>query len=151
MKIFVLIPIILFLFPLEWIQPDSRLKVGVFCISDSTKFMLGDFTDDYGITYTINDTLWTQGPAIKYHVVKWNKKEQYCIARNDVDNPTDVGLYTRIDYMQFTNMIPWTWGFCYTVYKATGEVDAENAASADRTNPRKGCNGFPFSRMKPAR
>ncbi|MBC7534194.1 MAG: hypothetical protein H7258_00695 [Ferruginibacter sp.] len=151
MKTFLLLPLLFHLhIPIKWIY-NNRFNVEFSCMSDTTTYMLGDFTDDYGITYSINDTLWTQGPVIKYHILKWNKKEQYCIARNDVDNPTEAGMYTRIDYMQFIEMKPWTWGFCYTEYKASAEADAENAASADHSNPRKGCNGFPFSRMKPAR
>jgi hypothetical protein len=119
------------------------------CINttDSVSFMFGNFTDDYGIHYSINDTLWVQLPVIKYHILKWNKKENYFIARNDDNNPTEGGLYSRIDYMQFHKMAPWLWGFCYTAYKAKNDADAEASAPADTKNPRKGCNGYPFSRM----
>ncbi|UTA70070.1 hypothetical protein [Emticicia sp. 21SJ11W-3] len=108
----------------------------------------GNFMDDYKITYTINDTLWTQKPNAKYHIIKWNEKEQYLIARNDVGNPADGGLYTRIDYMAFENMSPFLWGFCLSAYNAPTAKAAEAVKIADRANPRKGCNGFPFSRMK---
>ncbi|GAB3507649.1 hypothetical protein GCM10027442_12990 [Emticicia fontis] len=104
--------------------------------------------DDYKITYTINDTLWIQKPNAKYHIIKWNEKEQYLIARNDKNNPADGGLYTRIDYMTFENMQPFLWGFCLSAYNAKTEAEAEAVKIADRANPRKGCNGFPFSRMK---
>ncbi|MFT3912319.1 MAG: hypothetical protein QM737_23025 [Ferruginibacter sp.] len=116
--------------------------------TDSIPYILGNFEDDYGIHYKITDSVWAQGSGIKYHILQWNKKEQCIIARNDNNNPTEAGLYTRIDYMQFENMQPWTWGFCYTVYKAKTDSDARNALAADRNNPRKGCNGYPFSRMK---
>lgn len=108
----------------------------------------GNFTDDYGIKYTINDTLWTQLPRTRFHIIKWNKKEQYLIARNDAKNPGEGGLYTRIDLMPFDNMQPWLWGYCLTVYDAQTDKAAEAIATADRKNPRKGCNGYPFSRMK---
>lgn len=108
----------------------------------------GNFTDDYGIRYSISDTLWTQQPRSKYHIIKWNIKEQYLIAHNDAQNPGERGLYTRIDFMQFSKMEPWLWGYCLTVYDAKTHADAEAIAKADRANPRKGCNGFPFSRMK---
>ena len=108
----------------------------------------GNFTDDYGIKYIINDTLWTQLPRTKFHIIKWNKKEQYLIARNDAKNPGERGLYTRIDFMQFDNMQPWLWGYCLTAYNAPTDKAAEAIATADRKNPRKGCNGYPFSRMK---
>ncbi len=110
--------------------------------------VLGNFMDDYGIRYTVTDTLWTQHNGINYHIIKWNTNEQYIIARNDNANPSEAGLYTRIDYMSFQNMEPFLWGFCLTVYNATTETEAETKAQADRQNPKKGCGGYPFSRMK---
>jgi len=109
---------------------------------------VGKFTDDYGIKYTITDSVWTQLPRTKYHIIKWNAKEQYIVAKNDAANLGEGGLYTRIDYMEFNNMEPWKWGFCLSVYDAPTNVIAETTAKADRQNPKKGCNGFPFSRMK---
>ena len=114
-------------------------------------FTRGNFMDDYGILYTINRILWTQHPGIKYHILKWNTKEQYIIARNDTNNPSEAGLYTRIDYMSFENMEPFSWGFCLTVYNAKTDTETETKAKADRQNPKKGCGGFPFSRMKRAK
>jgi hypothetical protein len=110
--------------------------------------LLGHFMDDYGIRYTVTDSMWTQHPNAKYHIIKWNTKEQYLIARNDMKNPSEAGLFTRIDYMSFTNMEPFRWGFCLTKYNAASDSLAEAAAAADRQNPRKGCNNYPFSRMK---
>jgi hypothetical protein len=111
-------------------------------------FLKGNFKDDYGISYTINDTLWIQHPTAKYHILNWNMKEQYLIARNDQQNASEKGLYTRLDFMKLEHMEPWTWGFCLTVYDAANRFEAENKPQADRQNPKKGCNGFPFSRMK---
>jgi hypothetical protein len=108
----------------------------------------GNFVDDYGIRYTVNDTLFMQLPRTKYHIIKWNVKDQYIVARNDDQNPGEGGLYTRIDYMQFSNMEPWKWGFCLSVYDAKTDLIAEETAKTDRKNPMKGCNGYPFSRMK---
>jgi hypothetical protein len=108
----------------------------------------GAFKDDYDIRYTISDSLWFQHPAAKYHILKWNTKEQYIIARNDTRNPSEKGLYTRIDYLLLSDMGKWTWGFCLTVYDAPSDIVAEKSLPADRQNPKKGCNGFPFSRMK---
>ncbi|MES2064579.1 MAG: hypothetical protein V4456_21860 [Bacteroidota bacterium] len=108
----------------------------------------GNFVDDYGIRYMVNDTLFMQLPRTKYHIIKWDVKDQYMVARNDNQNPGEGGLYTRIDYMQFSNMEPWKWGFCLSVYDAKTDQIAETTAKADRQNPMKGCNGFPFSRMK---
>lgn len=111
-------------------------------------FALGTFTDDYGISYSINDTLWIQNPKIKYHIIKWNPEKQYLVAKNDQGNKTDANKYTRIDYITFSGMEPYLWGFCLTAYDAETDVIAEQTAAADRQNPKKGCNGYPFSRMK---
>lgn len=112
--------------------------------------LLGKFTDDYGIEYVVSDSLWTQQPRSRYYILKWNLKEQYIIARNDEKNSTAAGLYTRIDYVMLPGMKPFEWGFCLSVYDAKSDSIAEHSYKADRQNPRKGCNGFPFSRMKPA-
>ena len=129
------------------------LSLTFFAIAQKSKhkapdFALGNFTDDYGITFTINDTLWVQNGYAKYHIIKWNKKKQYLVAKNDMSNKSDANKYTRIDYMTFNAMEPFLWGFCLTEYKAETDKIAEKTASADRQNPKKGCNGYPFSRMK---
>lgn len=111
-------------------------------------FAIGNFTDDYKITYSITDSLWVQNGYAKYHIIKWNSEQQYLVARNDAGNKSDKNKYTRIDYMTSTGMEPFLWGFCLTVYDAETDEIAEKTASADRQNPKKGCNGYPFSRMK---
>lgn len=108
----------------------------------------GHFKDDYNINYTITDSVWTQHPKTTYRIVKWNQQEQYFIAQNGANNKTDAHLYTRIDYMTFDKMEPYRWGFCLTAYNAPTPQAAEATPPANRQNPRKGCNGFPFSRMK---
>ena len=109
----------------------------------------GSFIDDYGIAYTINDSFFIQHPKIKYRILQWNAAGRFIIAQNDTANPSDKNLHTRIDYLLFENMQPFTWGFCYTAYNATSAKAAIRTASADRNNPKKGCNGYPFSRLKP--
>ncbi|MFZ1799967.1 MAG: hypothetical protein WAU24_08890 [Chitinophagaceae bacterium] len=108
----------------------------------------GNFTDDYDIQYSISDSLWIQFPNTKYHIIAVDSTAQYILAKNDANNPGDAGLYTRIDYMYFQNMKPYNWGFCLTSYNAATLEEAKNKAAADRNDPMKGCNGYPFSRMK---
>lgn len=110
--------------------------------------IIGSFKDDYGSTYQINNKEWIQDVKIKYHLLQYSKEGNYFIAQNDKDNRTAPGLYTRIDIMYFEKMEPWKWGYCLTAYKAATIEDAIKTAAADRSNPRKGCNGFPFSRMQ---
>lgn len=73
------------------------------------------------------------------------------IAQNDLDNPGDGGLWTRIDWLPLRGMSPWEWGFCLSAYKAVSAAAAESTRVARRETPRTGCNGHPFSRMRPAR
>ena len=108
----------------------------------------GNFSDDYGIRYTISDTLWTQHPNVNYHILHYDTAQQYLLLRNDDKNPSEPGLFTHIDLIQLSNMAPFHWGFCLTTYNATTIEDARSRSVADRNNPRKGCNGYPFSRMK---
>jgi hypothetical protein len=140
----------LFSFALSFAGKEKRiLPINNEVITDSlSDHLKGDFKDDYGIRYSISDRLWIQQPNIKYHIIRCNTKEQYIIARNDHQNPGEAGLYTRIDYISFPGMAPYLWGFCLTAYHAKTDSLAERTASADRKNPKKGCNGFPFSRMK---
>jgi hypothetical protein len=111
-------------------------------------WLKGRFADDYGIQYIVSDTMFFMVPSAKYHIIEWNEREQYLLTKNDRDNPTEKGLFTRIDYMKFEGMQPYVWGFCLTVYDAADVEAARKAPQADRDNPKKGCNGFPFSRMK---
>ena len=108
----------------------------------------GTFEDDYGERYTINDTLWIQHPGAKYHIIICDTTEQYLLVQNDNANKTGGGLFTRIDYMNFTGMEPYQWGFCLTIYDANTLEKAKATIIADRKNPEIGCSGFPFSRMK---
>ena len=109
---------------------------------------LGTFTDDYGIKYEIKNDLWIQQPDVKYHIVEWNEKEKYILAKNDKANPSEKNLFTRIDLTNFENMGDFKWGFCLTKYNAVSLDEAKNCAAANKANPKTGCNGFPFSRMK---
>lgn len=146
---FILVSVLLSFFFIKNNHPV--INAGNVLAKDSIPSLLkGEFVDDYDIHYTVSDSLFFMHPRAKYHIIKWNTKDQYFIAKNDTINPSEKGLYSRVDYMYFENMAPWGWGFCLTVYDAKTDAQAETQAVADRKNPRKGCNGYPFSRMKPA-
>ncbi len=112
--------------------------------------VLGLFEDDYGSQYTITDTLWSQGTEARYRVIAWHPDAQYVVAVNDTANPGDGGRFTRIDWMPLGGMPPWGWAYCYSAYNAPTAAAAESTTVANRATPRTGCNGFPFSRMRPA-
>lgn len=106
------------------------------------------YSDDYGSHYTITATTWIQDSQNTFHIMVWNFDENYLLAKNDSSNIDEKGKYTRIDFMKFENMEPYTWGYCLTEYSAESIDELLVIASADRENPKTGCNGFPFSRMK---
>lgn len=112
--------------------------------------VLGQFVDDYGIQYAITADEWHQQPHSRYRIVQWHVDQQYLIARNDAANPSDPGLWTRIDWMMLPGMPPWEWAFCLSAYQAATAVEAERTDIARRQVPLTGCNGHPFSRMQRA-
>jgi hypothetical protein len=116
--------------------------------SNANSDFLGKFEDDYGIEYRITQKQFIQEPNIVYNIKEWNTKEQYIIAQNASTNPSEQNLFTRIDYLLLEYMNPYTWGFCYTTYNSASVKIAKETAAADRNNPKKGCGGYPFSRMK---
>lgn len=111
-------------------------------------WMLDRFRDDYGSTHIITDAYWQHGTKNRYHIVKWNPARQYAIARNDAANAGERGRFTRIDWMML-DLAPYRWAFCFTVYDAPSAEAAEKTRPADRTRPRTGCGGYPFTRMAP--
>jgi len=60
------------------------------------------------------------------------------------------GPWARIDWMRFSGMAPYPWGFCLTAYRAPSRDVARATPALDRSRPRTGCNGSPFWRMRPA-
>lgn len=110
--------------------------------------MQGTFTDDYGSIYEISNAVWLQDSVSSYEFVEINEREQYLIVKNSKKNPAEKGKFTRIDWMEFEGMNPFLWGYCYTNYKAKSVIKAKESNTANREDPMKGCNGYPFSRMK---
>lgn len=115
---------------------------------DIPAFLLGEFEDDYGVIYTISDSILTMEDHTMLHISEWNIKEQYFVGQNDSLNPYDPLLFTRIDWMKFENMAPFEWGFCMSAYNAPSLDSAKIVPTANREIPKTGCGGYPFSRMK---
>ncbi len=113
-------------------------------------FPTGSFEDDYGGRHTVSALEWFQGTKARYRIVRWHPTGRYLIARNDSTNPTAPGGWTRIDWIALDGMLPYTWAFCFSAYDAPSAEAAEAVAVARPETPRTGCNGFPYSRLKPA-
>ena len=132
---------------------------------DPPAYLLGSFEDDYGNRYTITPEAWVQEPDVRYGVDWWYGSQGFLVARNAPDNPTDAGLWTRIDWVRLgadesttgtqgrdaTSVDGdngWTWAFCLSTWDAPTRADARATEGADSATPRSGCGGFPFSRMR---
>lgn len=110
--------------------------------------LLGTFDDDYGSRHEIRADRWVHHAGLAYRIVAWHPSEQYLVAQNAADNTTDAGLWTRIDWVRLPGAAPWEWGFCLVAWQAPSRAAAAATAPADRTTPRTGCAGHPFTRMR---
>lgn len=110
--------------------------------------LLGRWTDDYGNPFAITRDTWAQAPHGRYDIVEWITSDRALIARRRPTASDPRTLWLRIDWMTFDGMPPWQWGFCLTAWEAPTREAAERTKPADRTTPRTGCGGHPFSRMK---
>lgn len=110
--------------------------------------MLGEFEDDYGIRYSITDSVWFQHPSSRYHIMDWELEDQFLVARADSANAAAGGLWTRIDWVELEAGGEYEWAFCYAAYDAGTAEQARSVESSNRAEPRVGCNTFPFSRMR---
>lgn len=115
--------------------------------SPGTPLPTGVFTDDYDSRHDISSESWTQDSTYRYVFVQ--HLDRTVIARNDSLNPSEGGLYSRIDWITLSDNLPYTWAFCLTAYDATDFQAALDMPPADGTAPMTGCNGFPFTRMQP--
>jgi hypothetical protein len=114
-------------------------------------FLIGEFEDDYENSFTVSEREWVLHQSARYVVEVWHPEAGFVVLQNHESNPGEAGLWTRIDWIELDDMAPWRWAFCMTVYDAPSAAAAQAVVTADREHPRTGCNGFPFSRMKPER
>jgi len=116
-------------------------------------FLNGEFEDDYGIRYEINDDSWFQMPEARYRVDEWVPEDQYALLEGEPDITTESTasrMWLRIDWILLEDMAPYEWAFCITTWDALTKEEARSNNVADRSEPRTGCGGHPFSRMKRA-
>ena len=112
------------------------------------KYMIGTFEDDYGIQYSIDDAALRLLPDDQFHILTVNRAENYLILQNDSLNIYAPSLFTRIDYQKLDDMKPYEWAFCFSSFEAASVEAAVNSVGTDKSDLMKGCNGYPFSRMK---
>lgn len=113
-----------------------------------TKFQ-GTFEDDYGSKYLVTDSTFQMIPHSRYNVIEWDEQGQYFLVQNDAGNKYMPNLFSKISIAPLQDMKPFTWAFCFTTYKSNS-IEEARAEKSDASNPKQGCNGYPFSRMKPS-
>ena len=118
-------------------------------LADVDPMLLGEFVDDYGESHSISDVDWIQQIHSRFHIVRWSQRDRYLIARNDAANKSAPNKWTRVDWVRLDGMPPYTWAFCFSAYQARTAADAESTHVAKAASPRTGCNGHPFTRMRP--
>jgi hypothetical protein len=70
-----MIKIFLYIFFIASIVGCSTVKPSITNkLDEIPASLLGNFKDDYGINYTINNRVWTQHPNIKYHLIEIIKR-----------------------------------------------------------------------------
>ena len=111
-------------------------------------FLVGEFEDDYGVHYQIDQQVFRLLPNDKFHIISVNKADGFLILQNDSLNTYAPSLFTRIDYQKLNDMKPFEWAFCFSSFKEESVKNAINKVNTQKTDLMKGCNGFPFSRMK---
>lgn len=132
---------------LPWLVFSGVLLTG--CLQPPTELPLGRFADDYGITYSIRDSTWSQQPGSAYQIVETLEGELGLILKQPATDST-AAQWTRVDWMLLDDMDPWEWAYCYSGWDLPSLEAAFDTPPADRTTPLTGCGGYPFSRMRPA-
>ena len=112
-------------------------------------FMIGSFSDDYDITYSISDSLFSMGSTTIIHILEWDTEKQFFIGQNDSSNTYDPLQFSRIDWIELSEMESFTWAFCMSAYNAPSTDSARATTTTNPQSPKTGCNGYPYSRMKP--
>jgi hypothetical protein len=130
---------------IEWLEVNYTTLRKAYILEKIT----GEYTDDYDIKHSITETTWQQDTLNTFHLLKWNYEDLYIIAKNDSANPSQKGLFSRIDITSLRDQEPYEWGFCLSTFDAASIEGAEKSAAADGENLKEGCNGYPFSKMKP--
>jgi len=98
-----------------------------------------------------------------FHLLDFSNDETWVVARNDCANAYFPGLYSRFDWLVVEGGEGGAAGaagaggaaaadsiyFCQIGYDEASQVAARQLPPADRANLKKGCDGFPWSRLTP--
>lgn len=111
----------------------------------------GQWTDDYGDGYVIDEHAWTSDYGT-WNITQWYAARDFLIAQNDASNSFFPGLWSRFDWTTDGAGTMW---YCQSAYAEAREADAAEVPAADPTDPANGgCGGaypggFPWTRLTP--
>ncbi len=115
----------------------------------SPPFPTGEFTDDYGSRHVIGPGEWRQDAYTRTQIVRWNAASRYLIGRSIPEDSTQTAGWVRIDWIPLDSP-PYTWAYCIIAYDKPDAASAEAVTTAKPETPRTGCNGYPYTRLRPA-
>lgn len=126
--------------------PWSRLTPGQGPIA-----ILGEWTDAFGGTHTINNERWIQqypdSAPITFNMSAWENASEVAFAQNSLSNEWSPGLWSRFDWIWDEGAV---W-YCQTVFDAESEEAARAADAADAADPATGgCGGAPWTELTAA-
>lgn len=111
--------------------------------------LLGDFVDDYDTRYRLTADRFREGRTT-YRIVEWQPAAEYLLAQQTDSTGADLARWSRFDWVMLPDQGVYRWGYCHSAWRAPSLDSARRTLVVDRTNPRRGCNGHPFTRMRAA-
>jgi hypothetical protein len=108
--------------------------------------IVGSYTDTYGTSHTITESMWTQnmdGGVSVFHITQYSNDERFLVAQADPANAYNPNLWSRFDWTEKEDKLY----YCQSIYDASTEDAALKAKPADSTDLDKGCAGFSWSEL----
>lgn len=110
--------------------------------ADDEPDIVGEYTDEYGDTHTIDAASWTNSAGV-FHIEQWNDEDGWLVAQNDAANEYSPELWSRFDWVWMADDL----FYCQSVFDGA-TLDAALAGSAN-DDLMTGCGGFAWTAMTP--
>lgn len=119
---------------------------GVFDLVPQPLLVGGSYLDEWGTDHLITDAVWEQSSSFfdsSWEIARYSNVDRYVIARNADTNGFFPGAWSRFDWVDVgANRY-----YCQTVFDASLQWDALQAAPADRSDLVGGCGGFSWTSL----
>lgn len=107
--------------------------------------IFGAYTDSWGGTHTITETLWDMGPTAQFEITYTSNRNLFLVAHNASTNDWFPDLWSRFDWTYDAGRLY----YCQIADDAATEDEALGIIAADRGNIAGGCNGFSWTELIP--